>query len=236
MHPHRTVPSPNYDERSGAPDMIVLHYTDMDDVEAAIKWLSNPESRVSAHYVITAQGECVDMVEEGRRAWHAGVSSWEDTTNINDRSIGIELDSPGHRPTAPEFPAAQIDTLLLLIDAIRGRWSIPRRRIVAHSDIAPMRKIDPGEAFPWKRLAEAGHALLAEALAPPKRANTALLFHELNAAGYGWPETPEEEAALVRAFHRRHRPADVDVPADGTTMALARAFRIAVEDDRRAAP
>ena len=95
---YRTVPSPNFDERAFAPDMVVLHYTDMADVEAAIAWLATPESRVSAHYVITAAGEIVAMVDEARRAWHAGVSFWDGSRDINARAIGIELDSPGHRP------------------------------------------------------------------------------------------------------------------------------------------
>ncbi|MEM8664133.1 MAG: N-acetylmuramoyl-L-alanine amidase, partial [Pseudomonadota bacterium] len=111
------VPSPNFDARPAPPDMIVLHYTDMADVEAAIAWLSTPRSRVSAHYVVTAEGGLVQMVNETDRAWHAGVSSWEGAGDINARAIGIELDSPGHRPGAPHFPAAQIDALIDLMTA-----------------------------------------------------------------------------------------------------------------------
>ena len=234
---YRTVPSPNFDERAFAPDMVVLHYTDMADVEAAIAWLATPESRVSAHYVITAAGEIVAMVDEARRAWHAGVSFWDGSRDINARAIGIELDSPGHRPLAPEFPEPQVTALLELLTEIRGRWPIPPRGVVGHSDVAPMRKIDPGERFVWPRLAAAGHALVACADAGAADGGApGDLFAVMHRAGYGLPADEAEAAALVRAFHRRHRPDAVDAPADALTGRLAEAFAAAVEADRRAHP
>lgn len=227
----RRVPSPNFDERPGPPDMVVLHYTDMADVNAALTRLASPASKVSAHYLITGDGEVVQMVDEEARAWHAGVSFWDGSRDINARAIGIELDSPGHQPDAPDFPEPQIAALLDLMDGLRQRWTIPLRGVVAHSDIAPMRKIDPGERFPWARLAAAGHALFV----PQETATTAAedtLWPALAAAGYGPPADDDTRAALIRAFHRRHRPDAVDAPADSLTAALAADFRAAVEADR----
>lgn len=226
-------PSPNFDARPAAPDMVVLHYTDMADVEAAITLLTTPESRVSAHYLITAEGTLVEMVAEDKRAWHAGVSYWEGARDINARAIGIELDSPGHRPGAPVFPEAQLAALFRLMAGIRTRWTIPRRGVVAHSDIAPTRKIDPGERFPWSRLADEGHALFV----PPETSTTgnpAALWQTLAAAGYDPDADEKARAALVRAFHRRHRPDAVAAAADATTAALAADFLRAVEADRKA--
>ncbi len=229
----RFRPSPNFDARPAPPDMVVLHYTDMADVAAAEAWLCNPESRVSAHYLITAEGAVTQMVREEDRAWHAGVSFWDGTANVNGRSIGIELDSPGHRPDAPEFADAQMAALEDLLRGILGRWGIAKRNVVAHSDIAPLRKIDPGERFPWARLAARGLAL------PPVEARAAAdfsdaaLFAAMAACGYKVPEDGAEAEALVRAFHRRFRPDAVDAPADGLTLGLARAFANAVEAERR---
>lgn len=228
-------PSPNFDARPAAPDMVVLHYTDMWDVEAAIGLLTSTESKVSAHYLITAAGDLVQMVDEADRAWHAGLSFWDGTADINARAIGIELDSPGHKPDAPVFPAVQIDALIALMDGIRSRWRVPLRGVVAHSDIAPTRKIDPGERFPWARLAAAGHALHVPPATATKAAPESLLA-SLVAAGYGPPTDAGTHAALVRAFHRRHRPDAVDAPADATSAALAADFLAVVEEDRARMP
>ncbi|MBJ3776685.1 N-acetylmuramoyl-L-alanine amidase [Acuticoccus sp. 2012] len=232
----RQVPSPNHNGRGEGvrPDIVVIHYTDMTDAESAVRWLCNPASKVSCHYLIGADGALVQMVEETRRAWHAGVSAWDGTGDINSRSIGIELDSPGHRPDAPCFPQAQMASLLALLDGIRSRWPVPRRNVVGHSDIAPERKIDPGERFPWADLAAAGHALhVAPAAAEPFQSPA--LRAELAAGGYAVPpqDGPAMDA-LVAAFHRRHLPERVGAPADGVTLATARAFAAAVAADRAA--
>lgn len=228
---HRRVPSPNFDERPAPPDMIVLHYTDMADVEQAIALLASPESRVSAHYVITAKGEIVAMVDEDARAWHAGVSYWDGSRDINARAIGIELDSPGHRPDAPAFAEPQIAALLRLMGAIRSRWDIPKRGVVAHSDIAPLRKIDPGERFPWARLAREGHALHVPAETATK-GDAADFWRTLAAAGYDTGEDETMRAALARAFHRRHRPTALTSAPDSLSAAIATDFLAAVDADR----
>ncbi len=229
------VPSPNHNAREGvaAPDIVVVHYTDMTSAEAAVAWLCDPVSKVSCHYLITAGGEVVQMVDEERRAWHAGVSGWDGTRDINTRSIGIELDNPGHRPGAPTFPAAQIDALVALLDGIRSRWPVPARNVVAHSDIAPTRKIDPGERFPWARLAREGHALhVAPQPAVPFEAGA--FRAALTRCGY--LPVPEWEEALGTAFHRRHLPDRVGAPPDGASLGTALALAALTDADRAAAP
>src|SRR5262245_12102659 len=160
----RVVPSPNHEERQGAgrPDMIVLHYTGMQSGDAALQRLCDPEAKVSSHYLVYENGGIVQLVPEARRAHHAGVSSWEGETDINSRSIGIEIVNPGHDFGYPDFPKRQIAAVITLCRSILTRHSIRRECIVAHSDVAPARKNDPGEKFPWKLLAESGIGLWVE--------------------------------------------------------------------------
>lgn len=153
------APSPNFDARKTPPDMVVLHYTGMASGEAALERLRDPAAKVSSHYLIEQDGRVFRLVPEERRAWHAGVSFWRGERDVNGRSIGVELVNPGHELGYVPFPEAQIQTLLGLLDAIRERWTVEDGNIVAHSDVAPERKIDPGELFPWRRLADAGHGL-----------------------------------------------------------------------------
>ncbi|MDQ2861504.1 MAG: N-acetylmuramoyl-L-alanine amidase, partial [Pseudomonadota bacterium] len=143
------APSPNFDARSAPPDMIVLHYTGMKTGEAALARLTDPASRVSAHYLIEEDGRLYALVDEARRAWHAGVAAWGGTTDINGASIGIELVNPGHEFGYRPYPGQQIGMLIDLLADIRSRWTVPDSRILAHSDVAPARKQDPGELFPW---------------------------------------------------------------------------------------
>ncbi len=153
----KILPSPNHGERKKSPtDMIVLHYTGMPTGEAAVALLCAPESQVSCHYVVWEDGKIWQLTPESRRAWHAGASFWAGETDINSRSIGIELVNPGHDGGAPPFPQAQIDATIALVHDIAQRLRIAPQRILAHSDIAPARKKDPGEVFPWARLHEAG--------------------------------------------------------------------------------
>src|SRR5215469_15718687 len=147
------APSPNFDQRRGPPDMIVVHYTGMQTGAGALERMRDPESKVSAHYMIEEDGRIYQLVPEERRAWHAGVSFWKGERDVNTVSIGIELVNPGHDLGYDDFPEMQVEALIGLLDAIRGRWTIPGARILGHSDVAPDRKIDPGEKFPWKRLA-----------------------------------------------------------------------------------
>jgi len=153
-------PSPNHDERGDvAIDMLVLHYTGMASGAAALDRLCDPAAKVSAHYTIDEDGTVYAMVPEARRAWHAGVSWWGGDTNINTRSIGIELVNPGHEFGYRAFPDAQVAALTTLCHGILMRHPIPSARVLGHSDVAPARKDDPGELFPWERLAKLGIGL-----------------------------------------------------------------------------
>ena len=155
------APSANHDARpDGVPiDTLVLHYTGMQTGEAAIARLRDPDAKVSSHYVVEEDGRVFALVAEERRAWHAGLSWWRGHLSLNDRSIGIEIVNPGHEWGYRDFPPAQIDAVITLCRGILGRHPIPARNVVAHSDVAPDRKQDPGERFPWATLAEAGIGL-----------------------------------------------------------------------------
>jgi len=224
------APSPNFDARAAPPDMIVLHYTGMPTGEAALRRLCDPEAKVSAHYLVEEDGRIFTLVPEERRAWHAGVSFWRGATDINGASIGIEIANPGHEFGYRPFPCAQIEAVSALLGDIRSRWTIPDARILGHSDVAPDRKEDPGELFPWKALAEAGHGLWAE---PPPAPGAPLaegdegpgvftLQAGLTRLGYDSAPFGAFDAAtsaIVRAFQRHWRPARVDGVADGETRA-----------------
>ncbi|MEL6826698.1 MAG: N-acetylmuramoyl-L-alanine amidase [Pseudomonadota bacterium] len=155
------LPSPNFNDRKHPVDMLVFHYTGMETGQQALDRMCDPAAEVSAHYMIWEDGRVVQLVGEDKRAWHAGVSSWQGNQDLNSRSIGIEIVNGGHDwPLAgdvlPPYPTEQIDALIELSKGILERWDIPFNRIVGHSDIAPARKDDPGEHFPWDRLARAG--------------------------------------------------------------------------------
>jgi N-acetylmuramoyl-L-alanine amidase len=151
---HEERLSPNHDARTLPVSMVVLHYTEMKPVGTAIDRLTDPEAKVSAHYLITEEGGVIRLVPEDRRAWHAGTSYWRGVRDVNSASIGIELDHPGHGLGYRGFADAQIDALIPLLGRIVKQYNIPRANVVGHSCVAPLRKLDPGELFPWQRLAE----------------------------------------------------------------------------------
>lgn len=231
------TPSPNYNDRPAETpiDMLVLHYTGMESCDAALERLCDPAAEVSAHYLIDEGGTVHQLVAEHRRAWHAGVACWRGETNINDRSIGIELVNPGHEFGYGAFPEAQIAALVPLCLDILSRHPIPARNVVGHSDVAPTRKLDPGELFPWPRLAAAGIGQwLGEGPVEPKRAGAdhsaghcddplALLW----AIGY----EGTDQAAAVSAFQRRYRPASISgILDDETTTLIAAVHDLSVTD------
>src|SRR4051794_13840859 len=166
------IPSPNHGDRNKGrqPDMIVLHYTGMPDVEGALARLCSAGTEVSAHYVVFEDGRIVQCVPEARRAWHAGESMWAGKNDINSSSIGIEIINPGHQWGYADFPEPQIAAVIALCRDIVGRHAISAPRVLGHSDVAPARKQDPGEKFPWARLAAAGVGLWVapEPIAPGK--------------------------------------------------------------------
>ena len=254
----RIYPSPNHGERracvktgSTTPDSIILHYTGMPSASEALLWLANPISEVSCHYFVFEDGRIWQMVPENRRAWHAGRGSWHGETDMNSRSIGIEIANVGHDlsipgplpPPGPDFPEVQIEAVIALVRDIAARWKIPDVRILAHSDIAPGRKIDPGERFPWERLAAAGVGLWASSLdhrakpgndkgraGPTYRPGdegmpVAALQSMFARLGYGIDISgvyDQRTVDVVTAFQRHWRQGRVDGIADGETLAVLR--------------
>lgn len=212
--------SPNSDSRRHAPvDMLVLHYTGMQSGEDALARLTDPEAKVSAHYLVEEDGRVIALVPESQRAWHAGQSFWRGETDINARSIGVEIVNPGHEFGYRPFPEAQMQAVIRLCLGVLSRHSIPPRNVVGHSDIAPTRKEDPGELFPWEKLKGYGIGLWPfdgseRADLPP-----AQVLEMLAAYGYDLAAP----AAAVAAFQRHFRPDRVDGIADyETTGRLAR--------------
>lgn len=245
MHSSEDPLSPNHDSREGAAvDMLILHYTGMAVAEDALERLCDPAAKVSAHWFVHEDGRVVALVPEARRAWHAGVSCWSGTRDINSRSIGIEIHNPGHDHGYADFPDRQIASVISLSREIVGRYPIAPTRVLAHSDVAPGRKMDPGEKFPWQRLHEAGVGHWV-APAPAERGPVLrsgdqgeaarALQSALAAYGYGiaadgiygsWTET------VVTAFQRHFRPARVDGVADiSTRITLERLIAAQPSDD-----
>jgi N-acetylmuramoyl-L-alanine amidase len=211
------TPSPNFNERQLPVSMIVLHYTGMESAQAALTRLTDPAAEVSAHYLIDEDGTIHSLVAEDKRAWHAGKAHWRGITDINSASIGIELVNPGHEYGYREFAPAQIDALIPLLAEIKDRYEITRGNIVGHSDIAPTRKQDPGELFPWGQLARLRLALPrpTKNLMDPLWGDAGFLL-ALERFGY---EVTDKLAAVV-AFQRRFRPELIDGEIDGECRCL----------------
>jgi N-acetylmuramoyl-L-alanine amidase len=210
----RDIPSPNHSARrgTGIVDMLVLHYTGMSDARSALERLCSPEAEVSAHYLIDEDGAVWRLVPEERRAWHAGVSNWSGDSDVNSRSVGIELANPGHGPDFRAFAEPQMIALERLCLEILSRHPIPPWRVLGHSDVAPARKQDPGELFDWQRLSARGIGLWSEAAAAPAQDDALDLFWWMRRFGY---EDASSEA--VAAFQRHFRPRSVTGLADDET-------------------
>ena len=241
-------PSPNFDARTCAIDLVVLHYTGMQDAETALRRLTDPApvagaypgpwrdkeaapdaplARVSAHYVVGEDGVIYRIVPEQSRAWHAGASSWLGEGDVNSRAIGIEIVNGGHDFGLPDYPTAQIDALIALVRDIMGRHRLKPSQVVGHSDIAPERKQDPGEKFPWKRLADAGAAIWPGA--GSSGGETAMITLQTQLAGIGYAVGQSgvmdgQTKAALMAFQRRFRPARIDGAADDETCQLLAAL------------
>jgi N-acetylmuramoyl-L-alanine amidase len=225
-------PSPNHGERKDErrPDMIVLHYTGMRHADSALELLKAPGSEVSAHYFVFEDGRIIQLVQESRRAWHAGKSSWSGETDINSCSIGIEIVNPGHDHGYPPFPKRQIAAVTTLCRSILTRHTIPPMRVLAHSDVAPGRKQDPGEKFPWRTLYDSGvgHWVkpapimdFGQTLRPGDRSNAVATMQKLFAEyGYGIEVNSEYDSGtrdVVTAFQRHFRPERVDGVFDASS-------------------
>ena len=226
------IPSPNFGERNQGrlPDMILLHYTGMPDVEGAIAQLCTAGTDVSAHYIVLEDGRIVQCVPESRRAWHAGVASWAGEEDINSCSIGVEIVNRGHDWGYPDFPLRQIAAVIALCRGIMLRRHVPSHRVLAHSDVAPHRKKDPGEKFPWHSLANSGvgHWVTPAPIVRGEGLKLGMIsdsVRDLQQAlaryGYGSPISGKFDAAtaeVVTAFQRHFRPARVDGVADHSAL------------------
>jgi N-acetylmuramoyl-L-alanine amidase len=240
-------PSPNFDARTRPIDLVVLHYTGMQDAEIALARLTDPApvagsypgpwqsddvepdaplSRVSAHYLVDEAGQVFALVPEEHRAWHAGISSWEGDGDVNARSIGIEIVNGGHDFDLPDFPDAQIESVIALLKEIFARWpQLGATRVVAHSDIAPARKVDPGEKFPWKRLADAGVSIWPAQRVVELSTDDPVSDVQQQLAFIGYPVTQtgymdEATKTALIAFQRRFRPSDLSGVMDAETRQL----------------
>ncbi|WP_026789361.1 peptidoglycan recognition protein family protein [Pleomorphomonas oryzae] len=235
MSPHdigRTWSSPNAGQRppGSAIDHLVLHYTGMRSEEGARDWLCDPRSQVSSHYVVFEDGRIFQLVDESRRAWHAGRSFWRGVTDINSRSIGIEIANPGHEFGYRPFPDRQIEAVIGLCRSIFARHFVPPHQVVAHSDIAPDRKEDPGELFPWEWCAAFGIGLWV----PPAPLDHETVFARgdeggkilefqkiLSDIGFDAPLSgifDDRTETIVRAFQRHWRPSCIDGRVDASTL------------------
>ncbi len=226
------LPSPNHGERVDGvrPDMIILHYTGMPSEEGALAWLCSPESQVSSHYFVHEDGRVVQLVPEQRRAWHAGKSFWAGETDINSRSIGIEIANAGHPEGLPPFPDKQIEAVIELCRDCGRRLDIRPERVLGHSDVAPVRKVDPGENFPWGKLHVAGVGHFVEPVpisggrffqkgdsGQPIEALQSMLSlygYDIDITG----EYSDKTEGVIAAFQRHFRPALVDGVADMSTI------------------
>ena len=241
-------PSPNFDARTRGIDLVVLHYTGMRNGETALARLTDgaptagkypgpwqdasaapdaPLARVSAHYVVSEDGTVYRVIAEENRAWHAGASSWQGEGDVNSRAIGIEIVNGGHDFGLPDYPPAQIEAVIALVRDILARHQLKPAQVVAHSDIAPERKQDPGEKFPWKRLADAGVAVWPQSVSAPPELSIVAVQAQLASIGYAVTQTgvmDNQTKAALMAFQRRFRPASVDGAADDETRALIAAL------------
>ncbi len=232
----RFIASPNHGERRTRPSCLILHYTGMATAEAALDLLIDPASEVSSHYFVWEDGRIDQLVAESARAWHAGKAFWKGESDLNSASIGIEIANPGHDGGLPPFPDSQIAATIALARDISSRWKILPERVLGHSDVAPGRKRDPGEAFPWRRLKQGGVGhwvepapVSGEALfrdeeeGPPVRALQAMLA----LYGYGVELTgvyDRRTRAVVEAFQRHFRPERIDGEADVSTVGTLKAL------------
>jgi N-acetylmuramoyl-L-alanine amidase len=226
-------PSPNIEPRKPGytPSILILHYTGLPSVDRALDVLSRPDCKVSCHYVVDEAGRIIQMVAEEARAWHAGVSYWGGETDINSASIGIEIQNPGHMLGYPDFPEVQMQAVAALARDIARRHGILPEHVLAHSDVAPGRKIDPGEKFDWAWLAREGVGRWVQP-APIEEGDTGMAIGACGAeisearallAAYGYKVEPDgpldpDLETVVRAFQLHFRPARCDGRLDRSTL------------------
>jgi N-acetylmuramoyl-L-alanine amidase len=234
--------SPNFSARPPGfdIDLLILHYTGMETCQQAIDRLCDPEAKVSSHYLVDEDGTVHCLVTEDKTAWHAGQSCWEGKIGMNQRSVGIEIVNPGHENGYREFPEAQVAAVEALALDILSRHPIPKRMVLGHSDIAPMRKEDPGELFPWERLAAKGIGLWPKQTEmEPVSGTVRDVQNALRAIGYCIPVDGQDSPvyrAILKSFQRHWRPKKVDGSADKETRTMIAAVQVAVQADMAASP
>lgn len=237
-------PSPNFGERrgDGKIDMIILHYTGMESGTNAQKWLCDPQSEVSSHYIVHEDGHIVQMVKEQDRAWHAGQSFWRGEEDINSRSIGIEIVNGGHTYGLPDFTHPQMVAVVKLCQSILSRYAIPAWNVLAHSDIAPVRKVDPGEKFDWKLLAQSGvghwtaptpitggrYFCQGDSGQPVEALQAMLRLYGYRVEVDG--QFDAQTKGVVEAFQRHFRPERIDGVADMSTIDTLHRLLSGIED------
>ena len=226
------TPSPNQNDRTLPISMLVLHYTGMESGAAALARMRDPDAQVSAHYMIEEDGRIYRLVPDAARAWHAGVSEWNGITDVNSASIGIEIVNGGHDYGLPEFPDTQIDTLIPFCKQLIGTYDIAPNNVVGHSDIAPDRKDDPGEKFPWADLAASGIGLWPgegngdrRVLFGAEDRDRGVTLVQRGLAGLGYAieldgVMSQKTMSVIRAFQRRFRPDQIDGNIDMETLDL----------------
>jgi N-acetylmuramoyl-L-alanine amidase len=226
---NRRQASPSHEPRSCDVGLLVLHYTGMETAQRAVDWLCNPISKVSCHYLVDVDGSIVQMVDEDRRAWHAGTSSWHGQIDINSASIGIEIQNLGHTGGLPPFPKVQMERVAALCLDIMLRFELSPHHVVAHSDVAPGRKIDPGENFDWDFLAERG---VGQMVFGQNNLGVVETFSEsqrkLQNIGYGLETTGQPDnrtRIVVEALQRRYRRGKVDGKLDEQTLDILKRLK-----------
>ncbi len=229
-----SCPSPNFDERRLPISHVILHYTGMETGKAALDRLCDPEAKVSSHYLVEEDGQIFQLVDEDKRAWHAGVSCWKNITDINSSSIGVEIVNGGHDFGLPDFPDIQVNAVIALVKDIMQRHDISASNILGHSDIAPARKEDPGEKFPWAGLAAAGIGLWPENISDDQRMlfeagsrgrGVSILQRGLDHIGYECRVTSildDDTQLVIKAMQRRFRPEKIDGLVDVQMMEIIR--------------
>ena len=219
--------SPNYDKKarsSKSITCIIIHYTGMQSERESLQRLIHPKSRVSCHYLISRNGKIFNLVKEKNIAWHAGKSKWQNYKDLNKNSIGIELVNKGHRFGYQSFTSKQINALVILCKSLKRKYKIKNSLVLGHSDISPLRKIDPGEKFPWRYLSSKGIGIYPKTRFKnyKKLKNTfqGIFFKNLHNLGYRYLNTALRKR-IVKNFQRRYRQSNINGEVDKETFKIS---------------
>lgn len=224
----KLILSPNFSSKSRLNKnikFVIIHYTGMQSAIESINWLKNPLSKVSCHYLIDKKGKIIQMVPENKIAWHAGKSMWKNFIDLNKKSIGIELVNKGHRFGYENFTVIQINSLIKLCKLLKRKYKIKTENFLGHSDIAPLRKIDPGEKFPWRKLSKykIGLWFKNKKVIKEQKVSYQLFFKNLHKIGYRYfniYKKSSKDKLIIKAFQRKYLPSDVSGKLNQKTMKI----------------